>query len=256
MKKLISLILILCMTCMLIPAMAEDDILGDWYMIEMKMGDTAYNLADMGMSMMFAIKEDGTVTLTTEMMGEKTEQNGTWTLDGTTITITIDDQPQSGTFADGKIILEGDGQVGTLSKEAPVATEKAKAVAAESEDAFIGTWTLSAMDMMGARVTAEQAGYTGTVTIEAGKFTSVLNMGEELGEQTSTGTTKFEDGKLTVTIDVPAEQAELAAALGIDASTATVELLEDGSLLYSAEFMGMSMGMYLVPAEAAEQPAA
>ena len=81
-------------------------------------------------------------------------------------------------------------------------------------------------------------------------------MGEELGEQTSTGTTKFEDGKLTVTIDVPAEQAELAAALGVDASTATIELLEDGSLLYSAEFMGMSMGMYLVPAEAAEQPAA
>ena len=86
------------------------------------------------------------MTLTTEMMGEKTEQNGTWTLDGTTITITIDDQPQSGTFADGKIILEGDGQVGTLSKEAPVAAEKAKAVAAESEDAFIGTWSLSAME--------------------------------------------------------------------------------------------------------------
>ena len=59
-----------------------------------------------------------------------------------------------------------------------------------------------------------------------------------------------------MTIDVPAEQAELAATLGIDASTATVELLEDGSLLYSAEFMGMSMGMYLVPAEAVEQPAA
>ena len=36
MKKLISLLLVLCMACMLIPALAEEAVTGDWYLHIMK----------------------------------------------------------------------------------------------------------------------------------------------------------------------------------------------------------------------------
>ena len=62
MKKLISLILILCMACLLVPAMAEDDVTGDWY------------YAGMGDSVRFVFNADGTAKLITEMMGQKSEE--------------------------------------------------------------------------------------------------------------------------------------------------------------------------------------
>lgn len=39
MKKLISMILIVCMACMMIPAMAEEDLTGEWYVKTMSQGE-------------------------------------------------------------------------------------------------------------------------------------------------------------------------------------------------------------------------
>ena len=97
MKKLISLILILCIACLLVPAMAEDDVTGDWY------------YAGMGDAVHFVFNADGTAKLITEMMGQKSEEEGTWSLDGSTMTITFSDQAQTATYADGTITLEADG---------------------------------------------------------------------------------------------------------------------------------------------------
>ena len=77
MKKLISLILILCMACLLIPAMAEDDVTGDWY------------YAGMGDAVHFVFNADGTAKLITDMMGQQSEEDGTWSLDGSAMTITF-----------------------------------------------------------------------------------------------------------------------------------------------------------------------
>ena len=35
MKRLVSMLMALMMICMLVPAMAEEDVTGDWYMIDM-----------------------------------------------------------------------------------------------------------------------------------------------------------------------------------------------------------------------------
>ena len=264
MKKLISLILILCMACMLIPAMAEDDILGDWYLNELKLNDATINPADMGMTMTYTFKDGGVLEMTGEMMGEKNSATGTWSMDGSTITMTIEDSTQTATFADGKITMEDQGQVGTLTKEAPVVKEKAKTVAADSEEAFFGSWTLNAMDVMGMYVDRAQfesfglTGYEATMTVEAGKVHTVIAMGETQGETATDYSSKFEDGKLLLPVEVPEDQAKMLESLGMTMPEFyTIELLEDGSLLFSMEVMGMQMGLYLVKADAAaEQPAA
>ena len=264
MKKLIALILILCMACMLIPAMAEDDILGDWYLVELNMGETKINPADLGMNMTYTFKDGGVLEVTGEMMGETNSQTGTWTLDGSTVTMTIEDQPQSATYADGKIMIESDGQTGVLSKEAPAVSEKAKTVAADSEEAFFGEWTLSGMDMMGMFVDKAQfesfglTGYEATMTVEAGKVHTVISMGESQGEQAADYPSKFEDGKLLLTVEISEEDAKMMESLGLTLPEFyTIELLEDGSLVFSMEMMGMQMGLHMVKSDAAaEQPAA
>ena len=79
MKKLFSLILALCMACMLIPAMAEDSITGEWYA----------SLA--GVTMVMNLAEDGTAEMS--MPGTENVASGTWVLDGEKITVTIEDSP-------------------------------------------------------------------------------------------------------------------------------------------------------------------
>ena len=51
MKKLISLVLALCLACMLIPAVAEDDVTGEWYA----------NMS--GIAVKFTINADNTFTM-------------------------------------------------------------------------------------------------------------------------------------------------------------------------------------------------
>ena len=86
----------------------------------------------MGMSQSYSFKEGGVLDATSEMMGQQDAQTGTWTIDGNTVTMTLDDTTVSGTIADGKITFDANGQIGVLSKEAPVASVK-PTVAAESE---------------------------------------------------------------------------------------------------------------------------
>ena len=69
--------------------------------------------------------------------------------------------------------------------------------------------------------------------------------------------TEFKDGKLIATFDIDEETAKAAETIGVSLPiSCTIELLEDGRLLYSTEVMGMAMGVYMAPAAAAEQPAA
>ena len=77
MKKLISLLLILCMACMLIPAVAEDSAAGTWYMAEMTQGEMTFAPSQLGMTWSLTLAEDGTASSVMEMMGEKEESTGT-----------------------------------------------------------------------------------------------------------------------------------------------------------------------------------
>ena len=112
MKKLISAILILCMACMLLPATAEEDISGDWYLNSVVADGISVNVAGT-MAMTFHLNADGTAGFEMDLMGEKSEAAGTWTRDGSAVTVTTEDgNPMSLTYADGQLIIDMDGRQG------------------------------------------------------------------------------------------------------------------------------------------------
>ena len=84
MKKLVSLIIALAMLCLMVPAMAEETLpTGEWYLISVSAEGTQVDPAVFGMEMTLTLNEDGTCT----MVSEETEE-GTWTFEGNTLTIT------------------------------------------------------------------------------------------------------------------------------------------------------------------------
>ena len=264
MKKLISLVLILCMACMLIPAVAEEDVTGTWYLVEVVTQGMTINPADMGMKSMVTLNADGTLKATMEMMGESQEQDGTWAQDGDTLTINQNDSTNAMTIIDGKLVISDGEQSMIYGREEAVASPKAATVAAESEEAFLGTWSIVALDIMGVHATKDQFAsfglddYDVTLVIEPGKV--ILKSSYSGSESTSEMESVFADGKLTVTIPDLAESLKAAAEAGLEISmsdTQSIELVEDGTILYGMDFMGMAMSVYLEKTEAAaEEPAA
>ena len=153
MKKLISLFLILCMACMLVPALAEDSLVGTWYLKEgIEKGQTV-DISLFGMSMTFDFREDGTFDAAIAFGGEEEKGSGTWTLDGETVTMTINGQDQVGSFVGGVFNMEMNGATMVFSKEAPAeAAPAAATVEASGEEAFFGTWKIGSVEVMGQNV--------------------------------------------------------------------------------------------------------
>ena len=74
MKKITALILALMMACLMLPALAEEDVTGDWYLQSMSAGGMSINPADMGMSMKLTLNAGGTYAM---VSGEDAEE-GPW----------------------------------------------------------------------------------------------------------------------------------------------------------------------------------
>ena len=244
MKKLVSLVLILCMACMLVPAMA-DDVTGIWYALEMSAEGMTIKPAEVGMTMTMELKEDGTAEMVMEMAGQSENDTGTWALDGNNLSLTFDEKTITAEIVDGEFSMEQDGAIVKFSKEAPV-VETASAVAAESEEEFFGDWTLCAIDIMGMHISSDmmESFGMGTVSmnlkIEAGKAVLSSNMTSTSGD--AEVSTAFEDGKLV-----------LSAA---GQNLFTVEKMDDGTIALGISYQGVEATVYLAPAAAAEEPAA
>jgi hypothetical protein len=84
-------------------------------------------------------------------------------------------------------------------------------------------------------------------------------MGEGEPEQDAVSDYIFDEGKLFVNIDL-SEEPDEGTEEAVDADTApvdmnisaTIEKVDDGSILYSVDFLGMSIGMYLTRVDPAE----
>ena len=266
MKKLISLLLALCMACMLIPAVAEDSPVGVWYAVKVIMKGVEVNPADMGMDWTMTFNEDGSFVNSMGIMGQSQDTTGTWTYEGGTLSVTSDGSTAALPFADGAITIDmGEEGSAVFTQEAPAAAPKAAVVAAESEDVFLGSWALSSIDIMGIHATKDMfasfgmEGYEVSMVIEPGKVTMTSATAGTDPSSTEMESV-FEGGKLLVKIPNLEESLQAAGELGLNldiGDTQTIELVEDGTILYSMEFMGMSMGVYLEKTDAAaEAPAA
>ena len=233
MKKLISLILILCMACMLIPAMAEDAT-GEWYLKTMKNGDTEYDAAAIGYNIVMTLNADGTVAMT--VPGTDEPQNGTWTLEGDQITVDIDNSPVSGTFADSTITLAQDEQVMIFTREQSEGIQLAEVNPAAAAEDFEGDWTIKYVSMAGLTMDATITGEAmpGLNITDSGlKFTGESSMGQMFGDTALPMT--YADGALSFNM-----------SLGETSITIKAEMLQDGMLALTVDMGQTAIGMYFV----------
>ena len=118
MKKLTALLLALMLACMMIPAMADEDITGDWY-------------ASMyGMAINLKLDADGTLKM---LAGDTVMQEGTWTVEDGKISLI----PEEGESSVGEVREDGlyFADVETLFTREPVeAVTVAEVKAAESAE--------------------------------------------------------------------------------------------------------------------------
>ena len=247
MKKLISLILILCLACMLVPAMAESaDVAGDWYLKTMKMGDQEYDAAAMGYNMKISLNADGTGTM--EMPGSDPTE-ASWTMEDGQITVTIDNAPASGSVTADTLTLEAEGQVMVFTREATEAITVANVKAAGSVEEFYGEYSCVYIESDGVIVNLAAIGQAmPIVKLSEGAIEFIPSSDEDAVSAILSVmgiTYEYADGAL-----------KLGSSLeGADISGA-VELLEDGMIKLSLDGYTGPMVLYFAPAAAAEEPAA
>ncbi|MBR2854872.1 MAG: hypothetical protein IKE81_11155 [Clostridia bacterium] len=235
MKKLISLILILCMACMLIPAMADTDVTGTWY------------ASMMGIPMTMTLNADGTGTMISPVQGG--EAPAAWTMEGDKITITVNDSPATGTVTADAITLEESGMEIVFTRDAVEAITVGEIKAAESVDAFLGKWAVKYMETDGLIMDINALGSVmPDVTIADGAITFVGSSEDDMfaAMYNLLGLVyTFEDGKLAITSSVDGANA-----------TGSFELLDDGMIRMTLDSEGNTLIFYYAPADTAEQPAA
>ena len=250
MKKLVSIMMALMVVCLAAGALAAveaADVLGTWYAVSAEQDGASIDLGMMGMSMTLELKEDGTLTL--DNNGEANK--GTWTLTETGFDLK-DDSGNGGpvTLADGKLRMEIGGGTMIFSREPAQSFTPPKQVAAESEEAFLGKYELTTIDMMGqAFLPASALKMSATMTIEPGKVTieSVSPALDEQGNivqdkmetQTVTYETKFADGQLHYTDNSTFMTVESIIALNEDGTLytgASMDVTEGASLNFGSYY--------------------
>ena len=263
MKKLISLLLVLCMACMLIPAMAEDSAAGTWYLTEAIDDGVSVNPSAIGMSWTITLSDDGTAASVSITSDEKEEYTGTWTQDGATVTVTIDGSDAPFTFTDGKLVLDmGDNSQLLFAQEAP------------GEAAAAGTGTAPSVGVAVAEVNPEAAveDFNG---VWAPKYAGVNGMviDASLVGQEMPGVV-LKDGALVFTGDssittafrsktLALEYADGALSFSVSAGSMSLsvkaEMLQDGMMAVTFD-VGMSLVLYMEKTgeapESLEAPAA
>ena len=241
MKKLVSLILVLCMACMLIPAMAEDDITGEWY------------CSYYGMAITMTLNADGTAAMTASVQDGVTP--AAWTLEGDKFVLTVTDdegnaQVTEGVYADGKLTLDDDGRLMEFGRE-PVEAYAAPAVNpdAAAED-FEGEWTITAVDMAGMHADAAAAGMGDIgIRIENGAV-SFTGAAEAVTFFVGTDPlqTTCENGALTYAVELPNDAEPVTV-------TVRAEMLQDGTMAVTLD-TGYGVTVMYFTRAAAEEPAA
>lgn len=94
MRKLFALMLALCLALTMVPVMAEEDFSGTWYL--QLMGLTGGT---------FELNADGTCVATSAVTGEEQTVEGSWSAEGNTVTLNIQDTDMPLTFDGTNLVL-------------------------------------------------------------------------------------------------------------------------------------------------------
>ena len=248
MKKLIAVILSLALCCLLIPAVAEEaSVAGTWYIKAASKAGVDIQVVDPE-GFTVTINEDGTFSL---VVGGITRK-GTWTREDSVLTMTLAEDNFTEFTVDGEeLVFEFAGTTARMSRTPGEKPESPAAVAAESADAFEGTWAPFAQLTYGlyAEMNEDEKAALATVKIDAGKVSSLYSNGEGGLVELASYDASLADGKLTF------EDSSFFPF------KAVLTLLEDGTLIYETTMFSddgesVTLGYVYVREAAAEEPAA
>ena len=237
MKKMISLVLVLCMACMLIPAMADDDITGEWY------------ASFYGAPMRMTLNADGTASMA---MGDTEMGTAVWTFSDGKFSMTEDESGvvSEGTLVDGVLTIEDDEQLIEFTREPVQGITVAEVNPAAAAEDFEGTWSVAYVGLENMLVDAVAAGDVPNVKIENGALSFFGDGADSMtfffGEDAIP--LAYENGAMSYSVEVPNDAQQFTAAV-------KAELLQDGMLAVTVDLGGDTMVMYFTSA-AAEEPAA
>lgn len=231
MKKLLATLIALTMlvSAVVCGAVAETaDITGEWY------GSV------FGMSMTLTLHEDGTYTMS--MAGEEAEP-GTWSFDGTTLTLDEGSEGESAFAYDGESLSASMEGMDFVFTREPIATfEPAPARTDAALEEFSGSWNATTIGIMGMYLSPDVIG--AGISLDIDGTTVVMTIIQEDSEpEAVTVEATFADGVLTVADPTSSEESS---------TFWTLSLLEDGTMSMFTQMEGIEMTYYLSPAEAAQ----
>ena len=233
MKKLISVLLVLALCCLMIPALAEEDVTGEWYGPYFSMAFT------------LTLNEDGTFTLDALPAGQRAGE-GTWTRDGDRMTLVVPDidapadgvvadgvpaesMMAEGTLADGTLTLSLDGQTVAFTREPVEVFTPAEVNPEAAVEDFNGLWDVAyiASGVLFAAASEDNADSfvleNGTLTLADPEHGSLaLWIGAE------PIALEYADGALTYTLEISMGDAAITLVL-------KAEMLQDGMLALSMD---------------------
>ena len=246
MKKIAALVLVLVLALSAVSAFAVTpaEVLGVWYTGEMKDSGNTYLLTG---DYHIEFNRDSTATLV--MNGQV--KNFTWKLDGETVWLTSEDQAEQITFdyRDDHfevymkdISEEGDSNYDyVFSREQPEAFKVPEVIAAEKEEDFFGEWRADFAVTSKGIMKVSESDAAVLFKVEFAQITKTE------GEDVRYALTTYNDGVLQFK----------GADLGLQETTVTVELAEDGyARVTMADRPEDVYNFYLVRVDAAETSAA
>ena len=261
MKKMISMLLVFCLGCMLVPAMADASVEGTWKLDRIVAGEQVLDstiLASMQAEMILELRADGTFTDRESIGDDVTEYSGTWSISGDTVTLVPDGADASTVGIQGdELVLDTGSSVIYLVRDtgaaaAPV-TGTPKAVVAESISQFDGEYVVTGVSIMGMTLSLADLGMDTNVVLTVqdgnGHLVSTYTNGYVWEEDV---TAEFQDGKLVT--------SPITMGSGMGDLTMEISLQDDGSLFAVTKipYSGMELDatFVMVPADQVEQPAA
>lgn len=240
MKKALAALVVLTMLLSAVAVAEADSLVGIWYLNTMESDGTSFNPADFGVEMSIELKDDGTAVV---LSSEDETKEGTWSAEGDTVTVTVDDDPLVLTLTDGDLVAEEDDMkmvFGTEKSEAEAYVPGAPIEAAVED--FAGAWTATKIEMDGTYYDVALLGVEVTASIED---TTITLDGFMFSNNALP--LEYADGVLTFS-DTDEESGSFGSI--------TAQLLDDGalSLTLDAGETG-SFAFIMVRAEATEAAA-
>ena len=219
MKKLLSVILALCMVCLMGAALAENaatGVVGMWYLKTVQNGTMSVDASTVGMVITLEVKEDASFTM--DAMGTVT--NGTWELKDNTLALTAEGTTIEATYADETLTLaQGENQM-IFTKEEQKALTLAPVKESAAAEEFEGNWISTYVSVEGQIIKADMSPeFSATLKIEKGQMTVE---GDSMIGKLTAGLAlplTYENGQMTYTMSV-----------GTMSVVYTAVMLEDGML--------------------------